>query len=155
MTQISPADGRPDLKNKLIAAARRLLESQGLEALSLRATAREVGVSHMAPYRHFKDKDALLASVAAEGFESLSKRMAAELAARKKKISVGIAYVMFALENPALYRVMFGANLAPHYRFPELAEAGGRPSVIVSRLLMRCGKWTLKSGGRQRSPSGR
>ncbi len=112
------------LKARLVAAARNLLEREGLEAASLRATARRAGVSHMAPYRHFRDKDALLAAVAEQGFCAMTRFIDAAMAAGPTPHAAGLAYVSFALDNPALYRLMFGANLAPRARFPDLVAAG-------------------------------
>lgn len=120
-----PIDKTGNLKDRLVAAARRLLERDGFDALTLRAAAREVGVSHMAPYRHFENRDELLAVVAAQGFRALLSAMAqAASAGGPNNSAAGVAYVVFALDNPALYRLMFGARLAPRERFPELASAG-------------------------------
>ncbi len=116
-------DETRDLKGRLAAAARRRLERGGLEALTLRAVARDVGVSHMAPYRHFDSKDALLAAVAEQGFHALTQAMARAAASRPGSW-VGAAYVAFALDNPALYRLMFSGKLAPFDRFPALVAAG-------------------------------
>jgi len=116
------------LKERLLAAGREILEKRGLEALSLRAVARAAGVSHMAPYRHFADKDALLAAIAARGFSELTEAMdraaAGESDAMRRLEAIGVAYVLFALDNPALYRLMFGAGIGNMARFEELAQAG-------------------------------
>jgi AcrR family transcriptional regulator len=95
----------------LIAAARELLAEDGTEALSLRAVARRAGVSAMAPYRHFPDKEALLAAVAAEGFrEFRSVLEAADSTSPPDRalLEQGVAYVRFACAQPALFRLMFG-----------------------------------------------
>ncbi len=118
-----PDDGR-SLKTRLIIAARDLLERDGLEAATLRATARYAGVSHMAPYRHFRDKDQLLAAVAEQGFREMTRFIDAAACRGAERDAAGVAYVLFALENPALYRLMFGVNLSPRARFPGLVEAG-------------------------------
>ncbi|MGO4128858.1 TetR/AcrR family transcriptional regulator [Inquilinus sp. YAF38] len=95
-----------DLRRALVAAARALLEESGPEALSLRDVARRVGVSHNAPYRHFPTKQALLAAVAAEGFATLSARMASVPAATG--LTTGFrCYLGFAREQPGLFRLMF------------------------------------------------
>jgi AcrR family transcriptional regulator len=120
------------LKARLTAAARDLLEREGDSALSLRAAARACGVSHMAPYRHFASKDELLAGVAEHGFHDLAAALDAASAQKGAQrgvavlpgLGVGIAYVEFACANPALYRLMFGAQLAPCERFPGLIAAG-------------------------------
>ena len=77
MRESQAAEARPyhhgDLRRALIDAARRLLESEGPSALSLRAVAREAGVSPAAPYHHFKDKGELLDAVAGEGWMMLDR----------------------------------------------------------------------------------
>ncbi len=101
-----------DLTRALVDAARRLLEAEGPSALSLRAVAREAGVSPAAPYHHFKDKAELLDAVAKQGWDMLCVQMAEAKAATsgmQQLTALGIAYVFFARENPALYRVMYDA----------------------------------------------
>jgi AcrR family transcriptional regulator len=114
MSEAKSAEARPyhhgDLRRALVDAARRLLESEGPSALSLRAVAREAGVSPAAPYHHFKDKAELLDAVAQEGWDLLNVQMreaknTAE--GRGQLTALGISYVCFARDNPALYRVMY------------------------------------------------
>src|SRR5258706_7191492 len=69
-----------DLRRALIAAARAILEADGLPGLSLRAVARRAGVSQAAPYHHFPDRDALLAALGAEGFDALDRAMRERMA---------------------------------------------------------------------------
>jgi len=115
MRESQAAEARPyhhgDLRRALIDAASRLLETEGPSALSLRAVAREAGVSPAAPYHHFKDKGELLEAVAEEGWKMLDAAMARAKAqapsAREAMNGLGVAYVCFARENPALYRVMY------------------------------------------------
>jgi AcrR family transcriptional regulator len=114
MMNAKAADARPyhhgDLRRALVDAARRLLETDGPAALSLRAVAREAGVSPAAPYHHFKDKGELLDAVAHEGWVQLDRVMGeakAEADDGEKLIALGAAYVCFARDNPALYRVMY------------------------------------------------
>jgi len=117
-----------DLERALIAAARGLLEKEGLEALSLRAVARAVGVSPAAPYHHFPDKDALLAAVAAEGYRDLtaamSARMVRETEPNRRFEATGGGYVAFATANPALFRLMFGGSGHRFSTHAGLAAAG-------------------------------
>jgi AcrR family transcriptional regulator len=100
-----------DLRRGLVDAARRILEADGPSALSLRAVAREAGVSPAAPYHHFKDKGELLDAVAMEGWDALGAALAqAKADATPDQVVVselGVAYVCFARDNPALYRVMY------------------------------------------------
>ncbi|MEO8812983.1 MAG: TetR/AcrR family transcriptional regulator [Caulobacteraceae bacterium] len=100
-----------DLSRALIQAGRRILEAEGPSALSLRAVAREAGVSPAAPYHHFKDKTDLLEAVAQEGWSELGAAIAEARAhapdAANALTGIGVAYICFARENPALYRIMY------------------------------------------------
>ncbi|PIB91492.1 TetR/AcrR family transcriptional regulator [Caulobacter sp. FWC2] len=112
---IATAESRPyhhgDLSRALIDAARKILETEGPAALSLRAVAREAGVSPAAPYHHFKDKAELLEAVAHEGWHELNDALTQARTetqdARSRMTNIGVAYVCFARDNPALYRVMY------------------------------------------------
>src|SRR5246127_3189705 len=100
-----------DLAAALVQAAMELLEESGEAELSLRAVARRAGVSAAAPYRHYADREALPAAGAAIGYRELAERLAAahpSPSTPKQLASVAIAYVQFALERPALFRIMFG-----------------------------------------------
>jgi AcrR family transcriptional regulator len=88
-----------------------LLEESGETALSLRAVARRAGVSPAAPYRHYADREALVSAVAAVGYRELAERLAAahpSPSTPDQLARVATAYVQFALERPALFRMMFG-----------------------------------------------
>src|ERR1700742_1157852 len=99
MSNTQAAESRPyhhgDLRRALIDAATRLLETEGPSALSLRAVAREAGVSPAAPYHHFKDKGELLAAVAQQGWEmlnaSLGKARDHATSARERMSELGVA----------------------------------------------------------------
>jgi AcrR family transcriptional regulator len=100
-----------NLRPALVRAAMELLEESGETALSLRAAARRAGVSPAAPYRHYADREALVSAVASVGYRELAERLAAahpSPSTPEQLASVAIAYVQFALERPALFRIMFG-----------------------------------------------
>jgi AcrR family transcriptional regulator len=103
-----------DLRGAALRAAGKVLEKEGLAALSLREVARRAKVSHNAPYRHFADRESLLAALAAEGFELLGEALANVPPAR-----MGEAYVTFAVENPQRFRLMFGGLLSLE-KYPQL-----------------------------------
>jgi len=109
-----PSYHHGDLHDALVRAARRILEKDGLADLSLRQVARAVGVSPAAPYHHFADKQALLDAVATQGFAALTSemltRMAKETDPAARLDASGIGYVVFAVDNPALFRLMFGGE---------------------------------------------
>lgn len=108
-----------DLPTALLRAAGKALEKDGIGGISLREAARRAGVSHNAPYRHFPDREALLAALAAEGFVELGERLCG-----KPGRELGSAYVRFALEQPQRFRLMFGGVL-PIAKYPELRAAAG------------------------------
>lgn len=96
------------LRDALLAAAETILCRDGLPALTLRAIAREAGVSHGAPGHHFKDLTELLSELAAVGFERLAARLSVqEGPLQARRFAAGRAYVSFALANAALFQLMF------------------------------------------------
>lgn len=98
-----------DLRATLLTTAMRMLEAG--ETFSLRAVAREAGVSPTAPYRHFADREELESALAVEGFDDLRHRLSDDgsgAASREELVGFAIAYVSFALERPALFSLMFG-----------------------------------------------
>lgn len=105
-----------NLRAALVAAALKEIAKTGPEGFSLREVARRAGVSAPAVYRHFKDKDALLAAVAVECSERIQAAMAAALEnapadTLERFRAVGIAYVRFAVEHPEHFRAMATPNL--------------------------------------------
>ncbi|MEM1419339.1 MAG: TetR/AcrR family transcriptional regulator [Pseudomonadota bacterium] len=103
-----------DLRQALIAETLKLLKLKPAEQVSVADAARELGVSSGAPYRHFKDRDALLAEVAAIGFDSLRDRMNREMdpfdpGDIDRIVAGGCGYIFFSVENPELFHVMWGA----------------------------------------------
>jgi AcrR family transcriptional regulator len=99
-----------DLSAACVRAAVELLEEGGQSALSLRAVARRAGVSPAAPYRHYTDREALVSAVAAVGYRDLAARLAHASPAPStpdELATAALAYVRFAIERPALFRIMF------------------------------------------------
>jgi AcrR family transcriptional regulator len=138
-----------DLSRALVDAARRILEAEGAAALSLRAVAREAGVSPAAPYHHFKDKTELLEAVAHGGWEEMS-----EIIAQARRSAgdptegigdIGIAYVKFARENPALYRLMYD-TIRDRSSMPEHAKQEDSGYAQVQEALVEAGCDPTDSG---------
>lgn len=107
-----------DLRSAVLSAAWKLIEKEGMSGLSVREAARRAGVSHNAPYRHFADREALLAALVAEGFELLNKALE-----NRAGRELGEAYIAFALEHPKRFRLMFSggranADLLAHFAKP-------------------------------------
>jgi AcrR family transcriptional regulator len=131
-----------DLRRTLLEAARASIETEGVDALSLRQLARDAGVSHAAPSRHFRDKQALLDALAEDGFHRLSAALdevagaeattASDVRRRFDELARG--YVAFALAQPTLLSLMFGLKHAPDAR-AELIEAGHSSMAITMRVV--------------------
>ncbi|WP_033222872.1 TetR/AcrR family transcriptional regulator [Kitasatospora phosalacinea] len=116
MTRTDAPYHHGDLRAACLRAARELLEEDGGAGLSLRAVARRAGVSATAPYRHYADRDALVSAVAAEGYAELAGHLAAAHPSPRTPedlARVAVAYVRFALEHPAMFRVMFAEPCDP------------------------------------------
>lgn len=98
-----------DLRQALLSAARDALERNGPASLSLRDLARQLGVSHNAPYRHFADRDALLDALSAEGFARLAESLQHVRGdtATERIAAMGQTYVAFADAHPGLFALMF------------------------------------------------
>jgi AcrR family transcriptional regulator len=129
-----------DLRRALLEEAVRTIQADGVEQLTLRAVGQSLGVSRSALYRHFADKQALLASVGREGFRLL--RLALTDAweqhgrGRQGFEAMGRAYVQFAVAHPSHYRVMFGRFLESSSRDTEFEqEAVGAFQVLVESLV--------------------
>lgn len=129
-----------NLRRALIDEALRTIQRAGVEAVTLRAVGGALGVSRTALYRHFADKDALLAVVAREGFvalkEALDRARATRSSLRDQLTAMGAAYVGFAIDNPAHYQVMFGRFLERCRDEPELlADAAAAFQALVDMIV--------------------
>jgi AcrR family transcriptional regulator len=115
-----------DLRDALLKAAERVLERDGLSGLTLRAAAREAGVSHAAPTHHFGDLTGLVSELAAIGFRQFNEAMAAAGAAgtspMEKALARAKAYVAYAQGHPGMYGLMFRTERLDMTR-PSLHEA--------------------------------
>jgi AcrR family transcriptional regulator len=133
-----------DLRRAIVAAALEILSETQSHDFSLRELARRAGVSHNAPYKHFAEKRDLLAAVSAAGFEALTKRMNVEAAKasqpRAQLFAVLRAYIRYGVENPALYRLMFGGYLSgPDDGRPAIERAAAETARALLAGLIRDG----------------
>jgi AcrR family transcriptional regulator len=157
-----------DLRNSLIRAALDLVAERGVEGFSLREAARTVGVSASACYRHFADREELLAAVAHQGLDTLAEnmRVAAEpydganaFDTVRRFWAYSEAYLLFAIEHPAHFRVMHAVPKSQHSReimlprspavlaqggMEALVAAGVLPPESAGRALLAC--WTSVHG---------
>jgi len=132
-----------NLRRALLDAALALVERQGADALTLRAAARRAGVSQAAPYRHFRDKEALLAAVAEEGFRAMTAGMRRAAAFHAgdplgRFQAHGLAYIEFASGHPAHFRVMFGRVAADRSVHPGLMQAAAEAFGLLVGAIRDC-----------------
>ncbi len=142
-----------DLRPALLAAAADLLADGGVTTISLREVARRAGVSHNAPYRHFADRDSLLAALAEEGFAELGRRMDGAVGGLA---ALGQCYVHFALEQPGRFALMFASSLdktrhsglqqAATALYERLADAVGEAAPGRDRQVATLASWSLVHG---------
>lgn len=131
-----------ELREQLLKVATKHLLDGGAEKLSLRAISRELDVSQTAPYRHFKDKETLLAALATDGFQRLSNEMTLAIDASRNDVysalqASGIAYINFARKNPEIYRLMFGTRILDTNQHPELKLSGQASLKILQEIIDR------------------
>jgi AcrR family transcriptional regulator len=129
-----------DLRRALLDEAIRTIQSHGVEHLTLRTAGERLGVSRTALYRHFSDKQALLASVGREGFHMLRQALAdaSEQNGRGRTgfEAMAVAYVQFAVTYPSHYRVMFGRFLESVAKDTDfISEAKAAFQVLVNALV--------------------
>lgn len=126
MVQLSDSYHHGNVPAALKSAALVRIETDGIENLSFRALARDIGVSQAAPYRHYKDKKDLLAELASSGFILLAQcQKDATLDNRGLDviIDMGLAYLQFAQNNPIYYRLMFGMYSQDYFRHEKLQDS--------------------------------
>jgi AcrR family transcriptional regulator len=131
-----------DLARALRTAALALIDELGPDGFALREVARRVGVSHAAPYRHYPDKRALFTALAIEGTNLLSESLLAALSAagsdpRARFLAAAHAYVRFAVDHRAHFKVMFFASEVDRDS-PEHRAASDRCWGILLAYIAEC-----------------
>jgi AcrR family transcriptional regulator len=131
-----------DLRQALIEEAIALIAEQGVSNWSLREVARRIGVSHTAPYRHFADRDALLAAVAEKGFQQMVAHLLQALKQSSGEHSeqlqaIGIAYVQYAIAHLSEYEVMFRhSRKMDEKQYPALTEAATKAFMVLVNVIV-------------------
>lgn len=110
-----------NLREAVVEAGLAMLEEGGADTISIREAARRIGVSSAAVFRHFSNREAVLAAMAARGFAELATDLREAQQSDDDAIkAMGVAYVGFALRHPGLFRLMFGAGLLNRDRHSDL-----------------------------------
>ena len=140
MPRVLTEEAVGEFRERLIDAAERLFAQKGLEAVTLRQLAAEVGVSPMTPYRYFADKTAILAAVRARAFNRHAEALEAAWSAHQgdpiaASNAVGQAYVDFAFAHPEAYKLMFDLSQPDETDYPELMAAADRSRRTMTQHL--------------------
>lgn len=127
------------LRDRILVASVGLVEEKGIGALSLREVARRAGVSHQSPYHYFESRQAILAAIAREGFEQLTVQLQSSsmgaTSAPERLQRAGEAYVDFALDRPAHFRLMFRPEHVDLRKFPESFAAAKRALAVLQVIV--------------------
>jgi AcrR family transcriptional regulator len=134
-----------DLKNALIKAGVEILSKEGVEGLSLRKVAKRAGVSHSAPYAHFKDRQSLIAAISTEGFRKLYNKLDAVVSVHaddpvEQLVEAAWAYIRFAMDNPDTFKIMFSGVLEKEKDYPSFVEISGQTFERVVEIVQGCQK---------------
>ncbi|MBN2117303.1 MAG: TetR/AcrR family transcriptional regulator [Anaerolineales bacterium] len=132
-----------DLENALIQAGVDILFQEGIEGLSLRKVAKRVGVSYAAPYAHFKDRQSLIAAISTEGFKQLYTTLDAAAAAhagdpKQQLVEAAWAYIQFAMQNTAIFKIMFSGVLEKEKDYPAFVEISHKTFERVVEIVRAC-----------------
>ncbi|MGA8892854.1 MAG: TetR/AcrR family transcriptional regulator [Anaeromyxobacteraceae bacterium] len=129
-----------DLEWAILEAASQLLEKEGPLGVGLRAAARLAGVSHTAPYRHFENRESILAALAERSLLHLADRIAGAARGRANALealsAIAETYVVMASDRPHHFRLMFGPELADKDRHPAVRDAGLRAHHLLVETIV-------------------
>ena len=132
-----------DLKNALIEAGADILSQEGVNGLSLRKVAQKAGVSHAAPYAHFADKQALIAAISTEGYRRLYGALAAtrqhyEGDPLRQLVEGAWAYVQFALDDPAHFKITLSGAVEKEKDYPAFVEVAKQSFALLVSIVESC-----------------
>jgi AcrR family transcriptional regulator len=115
-----------DLREACVQETLAIIETSGLESLSLREISRRLGVSHQAPYKHFPSRDHILAEVVKRAFDAFAEYLdshAGDKTTEADMLAMGQAYLVFAQAHPLQYRLMFNTPLPNPAEHPEMMKS--------------------------------
>lgn len=132
-----------DLRRAILESTLEIIDKQGLEAVSLRAVARRLGVSEAAPYHHFSGKQELLAVLAADAYRSFGECLTTAVGSAAddpfaRLNALARAYIEYGLESRGRYRLMFGNHMVDLGEYEEVQVAGRPTRAILESVIAGC-----------------
>ena len=129
-----------DLRQAILTAACECLKTENADGLSLRALAREIGVSQTAPYRHFDSRNALFAGIATWGFQILERELEVCLQGQVKSspdamIEMGLTYLSFSEAHCEKYQLFFDSSMVDFDEYPDLQDASGHCFELMLEVI--------------------
>lgn len=129
-----------DLRQAILTAACECLKNENADSLSLRALAREIGVSQTAPYRHFDSRNALFAGIATWGFQILERELEERLKGQEKTspealIEMGLTYLDFSETHSEKYQLFFDSSMVDFDEYADLQDASGHCFAIMLEVI--------------------
>src|SRR5262244_3953262 len=143
-----------ELREALISATRQLVEERGAENFTLADACRVAGVTTAAPYRHFKGKQEILEEIASRGFDELRAKSMAAVAAKGEGtleaiIAMGQAYVGFAVEQTAVFRLMFGQEPSLKKAEPVLGTGHACFAHLIDQVALYCKRSEIRGDAQE------
>ena len=143
-----------ELREALICATRQLVEERGAENFTLADACRVAGVTTAAPYRHFRSKQQILEEIASRGFEELQAKARAAVAAKGEGtldaiVAMGQAYVAFAVEKTALFRLMFGQEPSLKKAEPVLGTGHACFAHLIDQVALYCKRSKIRGDAQE------
>jgi len=143
-----------ELREALISATRQLVEERGAENFTLADACRVAGVTTAAPYRHFRSKQQILAEIASRGFEELQAKAKAAVAAKGEGtldaiVAMGQAYVAFAVEQTAVFRLMFGQEPSLKKAEPVLGTGHACFAHLIDQVALYCKRSKIRGDAQE------
>ncbi len=131
-----------DLPDACVREALAIIETSGVERLSLRDVARRLGVSHQAPYKHFPSRDHILAEIVARAFDAFARHLDSRPRHNdpyEDLREMGVAYVAYARAHPLQYRLMFGTPLPDPHQHPDMMRRAQHAFSLLNDAIARLG----------------
>jgi AcrR family transcriptional regulator len=136
-------DRQQNLREACLQEAMRIIETDGIEQLSMREVSRRLGISHQAPYKHFASRDHILAEILARCFEDFARHLEARPRSEDPHadlLAMGHAYLTYAAQHPLQYRLMFGMPLPDAAQHPQMMEKAGQAFNLLREAISRMGE---------------